>query len=80
MALCDIWHRAKELADRLELPGSARLASNLVACTGAMKWKWLGIWGERLSVGKLQGRKSLGKLGIRWKDDIKVDHKNECVN
>ena len=49
-------------------------------CTRAIKWKWLDIRGKRLSVGELQGRKSFGKLGIRRKDDIKVDHKNRCVN
>jgi hypothetical protein len=36
--------------------------------------------GLQSSVGELKGRKSLGKLGIRWKDDIKVDHKIEGVN
>jgi hypothetical protein len=29
----------------------------------------------RVSVGEHQGRESLGKLGIRWNDNIKVDHK-----
>jgi hypothetical protein len=64
----------------LELPGNGRAAWNFVGCARAIEWKWLDIRGIRLPVGELQGRKSLGKLGIRWKDDIKVDHKNGGVN
>jgi hypothetical protein len=45
-----------------------------------MKWERLDKrdkrWAYRILVGELQGRKSLGQLGIRWKDNIKVDHKN----
>jgi hypothetical protein len=49
-----------------------------------MKWGWLDIRDKRqayrVSVGELQGRKSLGKLAIRWKDNIKVDHEVGGVN
>ena len=55
-------------------------SEELVACTGTMKRKWLGMRCKRLSVGELQEKKSLGKLGIRWKCNIKVDHKNRGVN
>jgi len=48
-----------------------------------MKWERLNIRDKRracrVSVGELQGRESLRKLGIRWKDNIKVDPKNGVV-
>jgi hypothetical protein len=63
----------------LELPGNWRVARNFVVCSRAKKWEWLDVrdkrQANRVSVGELQGRKSLGKLEIRWKDYIKVDHK-----
>jgi len=72
------------LADSLELPGSWRAATNLVVCSRPKKWEWLDVrdkrQANRVSVGELQGRKLLGKLEIRWKDDIKVDDKVGGVN
>jgi hypothetical protein len=63
----------------LELPGNWRAARSFVICSRAKKWEWLDVrdkrQANRVSVGELQGRKPLGKLEIRWKDDIKVDHK-----
>ena len=66
------------MADRLELPDNGTATRNFVPRVRAMKWEWLVIRDKRqvsrVSVGELQGRKSLEKLGIGCKNNVKVDH------
>jgi hypothetical protein len=43
-----------------------------------MSWTW-----ERILVGKLEGKRPLGRPRCRWEDNIKMEHTEigcECVN